>query len=65
MSTCGAVMSVPKSDTDLHAPTRKLGNDDVPALGFGLMGLSAEYGKVGDDEERFKVGDFCFVQYNS
>ncbi|CAL3973398.1 hypothetical protein PZA11_005648 [Diplocarpon coronariae] len=40
-------------------PTRHLGKDGpfVPALGFGLMGLSAFYGKPQSDEERFKVLD--------
>lgn len=36
--------------------TRKIGNDDVTAIGFGLMGLSAFYGDIENDEERFKVG---------
>jgi aryl-alcohol dehydrogenase-like predicted oxidoreductase len=39
-------------------PTRKIGQDDVTAIGFGLMGLSAFYGTVFDsDEERFKILD--------
>jgi aryl-alcohol dehydrogenase-like predicted oxidoreductase len=40
-------------------PTRKLGKNgpEVAALGFGLMGLSAFYGKPESDEERFKVLD--------
>ncbi|KAF9057099.1 NADP-dependent oxidoreductase domain-containing protein [Panaeolus papilionaceus] len=39
-------------------PTRKIGNDNVTAIGFGLMGLSAFYGtKFDSDEERFKVLD--------
>lgn len=39
--------------------TRKLGKEgpEVCALGFGLMGLSAFYGKPESDEERFKVLD--------
>ena len=36
-------------------PTRKIGNDDVAGMGLGLMGLSAFYGQVDSDEERFKV----------
>jgi len=36
-------------------PTRKIGNDNVTAMGFGLMGLSAFYGDIEGDEERFKV----------
>ena len=40
-------------------PVRKLGKDgpSVPALGFGLMGLSIAYGAVPNDEERFAVLD--------
>jgi hypothetical protein len=36
-------------------PTRKIGNDDVAEIGLGLMGLSAYYGQVESDEERFQV----------
>jgi hypothetical protein len=39
----------------MSLPTRKIGNDDVTAIGFGLMGLSAFYGAIESDEERFKV----------
>ncbi|KAH9480933.1 Aldo-keto reductase str7 [Psilocybe cubensis] len=38
-------------------PTRKIGTDDVTAIGFGLMGLSGFYGAVDTDEERFKLLD--------
>jgi aryl-alcohol dehydrogenase-like predicted oxidoreductase len=40
-------------------PTRRIGSDGptVPAIGFGLMGLSSFYGSVDSDEERFKVLD--------
>ncbi|PPQ81293.1 hypothetical protein CVT25_015072 [Psilocybe cyanescens] len=38
-------------------PTRKIGTDDVTAIGLGLMGLSAFYGPVDSDEERFKILD--------
>ncbi|KAK3935160.1 NADP-dependent oxidoreductase domain-containing protein [Diplogelasinospora grovesii] len=40
-------------------PTRKLGKNGphIPAVGFGLMGLSVAYGSVGTDEERLKVLD--------
>lgn len=40
-------------------PLRTLGKDGpkVPALGFGLMGLSVAYGAVPSDEERFKLLD--------
>lgn len=40
-----------------HAPLRKLGKNGpgVPALGFGLMGLSGGYGIHPSDEERFQI----------
>ena len=40
----------------MTCPTRKLGNDDVSAVGFGAMVLSAFYGATEPDEDRFKVG---------
>ncbi|ESK95457.1 aldo-keto reductase [Moniliophthora roreri MCA 2997] len=36
---------------------RKIGNALVHPIGFGAMGISRFYGKVGPDEERFKVLD--------
>ncbi|KAJ8462965.1 hypothetical protein ONZ45_g17746 [Pleurotus djamor] len=41
-------------------PTRKLGDADVSALGFGLMGISAFYGQTQSDEERFAVLDAAY-----
>jgi len=43
-------------------PTRQLGKDgpQVTAMGFGLMGLSAFYGTIESDEERFKVLDRAY-----
>jgi len=41
-------------------PTRKIGTDDVSAIGFGAMGISAFYGSLDPDEERFKVLDAAF-----
>ena len=40
-------------------PRRTLGKNgpSVPALGFGLMGMSHSYGKVPSDEERFALLD--------
>ncbi|KXN92671.1 Aldo-keto reductase yakc [NADP(+)] [Leucoagaricus sp. SymC.cos] len=43
-------------------PTRKIGNDDVAAIGLGLMGLSAFYGQVESDEERFKFLDVALEE---
>lgn len=36
--------------------TRKIGTDNVTAIGWGAMGLSAYYGSTASDEERLKVG---------
>ncbi|KAF2727983.1 putative aldo/keto reductase [Polyplosphaeria fusca] len=43
----------------MSSPLRQLGTNGpkVPALGFGLMGLSGGYGPVPSDEERFKILD--------
>lgn len=41
-------------------PTRKLGKDDVTAIGFGAMGIAAFYGSIDSDEERMKVRAFSF-----
>lgn len=40
-------------------PLRKLGKNGpgVPALGFGLMGMSVAYGATPSDEERFAILD--------
>ena len=40
-------------------PLRQLGKNgpSVPALGFGLMGMSVAYGAVPNDEERFAILD--------
>ncbi|KAL4071442.1 NADP-dependent oxidoreductase domain-containing protein [Scleroderma yunnanense] len=43
-------------------PTRKIGDANVSAIGFGAMGISAFYGAVEPDEERFKVLDAA-LQY--
>ncbi|KAJ6546173.1 NADP-dependent oxidoreductase domain-containing protein [Mycena vulgaris] len=39
------------------SPTRKIGDSTFSAIGFGAMGISAFYGEVESDEERFKVFD--------
>ncbi|KAK3374644.1 NADP-dependent oxidoreductase domain-containing protein [Podospora didyma] len=43
----------------MQLPTRKLGKNgpQIPAIGFGLMGLSVAYGSVGSDDDRLKVLD--------
>ncbi|KXN92675.1 Aldo-keto reductase yakc [NADP(+)] [Leucoagaricus sp. SymC.cos] len=43
-------------------PTRKIGNDDVAAMGLGLLGLSAFYGQLESDEERFKFLDVALEE---
>ncbi|KAI6043906.1 NADP-dependent oxidoreductase domain-containing protein [Pisolithus marmoratus] len=44
----------------LPYPTRTIGDDNVSAIGFGAMGISAFYGPTEPDEERFKVLDAAF-----
>ncbi|GJE84288.1 aldo-keto reductase [Phanerochaete sordida] len=44
----------------MSLPTRKIGTDSVSCIGFGMMGLSAYYGPVKPDEERFKVLDAAY-----
>ncbi|KZV67260.1 Aldo/keto reductase [Peniophora sp. CONT] len=41
-------------------PTRKIGNTDVSAVGYGAMGIAAFYGQVESDEERFKMLDAVY-----
>ncbi|KAF8176436.1 NADP-dependent oxidoreductase domain-containing protein [Mycena galopus ATCC 62051] len=42
-------------------PTRKIGDTNVSAIGFGAMGIAGAYGAAGDDEERFKVLDAAYA----
>ncbi|KZV76022.1 Aldo/keto reductase [Peniophora sp. CONT] len=45
----------------MSGPTRKIGNTNVSAIGFGVMGLSAFYGNLSQtDEERFKILDAVY-----
>ncbi|KAJ7167112.1 NADP-dependent oxidoreductase domain-containing protein [Mycena filopes] len=45
----------------MSIPHRQLGGASVPAIGLGVMGISAAYGAVGTDEERFKVLDAAYA----
>ncbi|KAG7085621.1 Aldo-keto reductase str7 [Marasmius oreades] len=45
----------------MSLPPRKIGNALVNPIGFGAMGISKYYGKVGTDEERFEVLDAAFA----
>ena len=40
---------------DMPLPTRKIGQHDVTAIGYGAMGIAAFYGTPLPDEERLKV----------
>ncbi|KAJ3547571.1 hypothetical protein NM688_g5391 [Phlebia brevispora] len=42
-------------------PTRKIGKDDVSAIGYGAMGIAAFYGSVGTDEERLQFLDELYA----
>jgi len=45
----------------MSLPTRKIGNSQVTAIGFGAMGLSAFYGSsYASDEERLKILDAVY-----
>ncbi|KII86685.1 hypothetical protein PLICRDRAFT_177438 [Plicaturopsis crispa FD-325 SS-3] len=43
-------------------PTRKIGDSDVSAIGFGAMGLSAFYGKAASDAERLGFLDTVYAR---
>lgn len=49
----------------MSLPTRKIGNADVTALGFGAMGIAAYYATTIGEEERFKVSVISLVLYQS
>ena len=42
----------------MSLPTRKIGTDNVTAIGYGAMGIAAFYGAILPDEERFQVSSF-------
>lgn len=61
--TKGALhMTTLRMTTSRILARRRLGKSgpEVPALGFGSMGLSAFYGKPQPDEERFKILDRAY-----
>lgn len=41
----------------MSLPTRKIGDADVSAIGFGAMSIAAYYATTIPEEERFKVRD--------
>jgi len=45
----------------MSLPTRKIGNSQVTAIGYGAMGLSAFYGAIVSDEERLKFLDALYA----
>lgn len=49
----------------MSLPTRKIGQTEVSAIGYGAMGISGIYGQVTQsDEERFKVRHLHFSYDN-
>lgn len=48
----------------MSLPTRKIGDADVTALGFGAMGIAAYYATTIGEEERFKVSVILSVLYS-
>lgn len=44
----------------MSLPTRKIGSADVSAIGYGAMGIAANYGSVEPDEQRLEV---CTLAY--
>ena len=53
-------MAVRKLSTPTKLPTRRVGDRDVSAIGFGIMNLSVGYGPAPPDEERFKLLDSVY-----
>ncbi len=49
-----------KLSTPAKLPTRKIGDREVSAVGFGAMNLSVGYGPAPPDEERYKVLDYIY-----
>jgi hypothetical protein len=43
-------------------PTRRVGETQVSAIGYGAMGISSFYGAAAPDEERFKVTSLHVVE---
>ena len=44
----------------MSLPTRKIGETEVSAIGYGAMGISIAYGDALPDEERFKLLDAVY-----
>ncbi|EIW51644.1 Aldo/keto reductase [Trametes versicolor FP-101664 SS1] len=44
----------------MSLPTRKIGNTDVSAIGFGAMSIAAYYATTIGEEERFKLFDAAY-----
>jgi hypothetical protein len=44
--------------TSVKLPTRRVGQTEVSAIGYGAMGISSYYGSAPPDPERFKVMSF-------
>ncbi len=60
-------LSLPATDLlTMSLPTRKIGNTDVTAIGFGAMGLGtiSSYGPTTSMEERLAVSNDTTLQYN-
>ena len=45
----------------MSLPTRKIGDTQVTAVGWGSMGLSIAYGEVAPEEERLKFLDDLYA----
>jgi aryl-alcohol dehydrogenase-like predicted oxidoreductase len=45
-------------------PTRRVGETEVSAIGYGAMGISSYYGAAPPDEERFKVLPILLANIN-
>ncbi|KII91417.1 hypothetical protein PLICRDRAFT_173268 [Plicaturopsis crispa FD-325 SS-3] len=46
----------------MSLPTRKIGSADVSAIGYGAMGIAANYGSVEPDEQRLEFLDAVYAK---